>query len=128
MLLDANLLNTQHYEVRIKGKVEQSRKKSRALPTLWCSSYRKGSLRATLDYGHQFYFWHLTNWKGSFCFLVFFVEGIFLGFLKRFFLFLFYWNQICKSSVNDKYVTLPTSSMYLPKPSVTRRMWHKIKF
>ena len=26
MVLDASLLNTQHYKVRIKGKVEQSRK------------------------------------------------------------------------------------------------------
>ena len=24
-------------------------------PTLWCSSYRKGSLRVTLDYGRQLY-------------------------------------------------------------------------
>ena len=32
MVLDAALLNTQHYKVRIKGKVEQSREKSSALP------------------------------------------------------------------------------------------------
>ena len=32
MVLDANLLNTQHYKVRIKSKVDQSRKRSRALP------------------------------------------------------------------------------------------------
>ena len=32
MLLEAALLNIQHYNVRIKGKVEQSRKWSRALP------------------------------------------------------------------------------------------------
>ena len=31
MVLDATLLNTQHYKVRIKGKVEQSRGKSSAL-------------------------------------------------------------------------------------------------
>ena len=31
MVLDASLLNTQHYKVRIKGKVEQSRKRSSAL-------------------------------------------------------------------------------------------------
>ena len=31
-VLDASLLNTQHYKVRIKGKVEQSREKSSALP------------------------------------------------------------------------------------------------
>ena len=32
MVLDASLLNTQHYKVRIKGKVEQSRKRTCALP------------------------------------------------------------------------------------------------
>ena len=32
MALDAALLNTQHYKVRIKGKVEQSREWSSALP------------------------------------------------------------------------------------------------
>ena len=32
MVLDASLLNTQQYTVRIKGKVEQSRKRSSALP------------------------------------------------------------------------------------------------
>ena len=31
MVLDATLLNTQHYKVRIKGKVEQSRERSCAL-------------------------------------------------------------------------------------------------
>ena len=53
MVLDASLLNTQHYKVRIKGKVEQSRKGVAPSPTPWCSSYRKGSLRVTLDYGRQ---------------------------------------------------------------------------
>ena len=32
MVLDATLVNTQHYKVRIKGKVEQSREWSGALP------------------------------------------------------------------------------------------------
>ena len=31
IVLDASLLNSQHYEVRIKGEVGQSRKKSSAL-------------------------------------------------------------------------------------------------
>ena len=31
-VLDASLLNTQHYKVGIKSKVEQSREKSSALP------------------------------------------------------------------------------------------------
>ena len=53
MVLDASLLNTQHYKVRIKGKVEQSREGVAPSPTHWCSSYRKGSLWVTLDYGRQ---------------------------------------------------------------------------
>ena len=32
MVLDASLVNTQHYKVRIKGKVEQSRERSSDLP------------------------------------------------------------------------------------------------
>ena len=43
MVLDASLLNTQIYKVRIKGKVEQSREGVAPSPTPWCSSYRKGS-------------------------------------------------------------------------------------
>ena len=56
MVLDASLLNTQHYKVRTKGKVEQSREGVAPSPTHWCSSYRKGSLRVTLDYGRQLFF------------------------------------------------------------------------
>ena len=32
MVLDASLLNTQHFKVRIEGKVEQSMERSSALP------------------------------------------------------------------------------------------------
>ena len=32
MVLDASLLNTQYYKVQIKGKVEQSRERGKALP------------------------------------------------------------------------------------------------
>ena len=59
MVLDTPLLNTQHYKLRIKGKVEQSREKSGAPLTPWCSSYLKGSLRVTLNYGHQLYLFTL---------------------------------------------------------------------
>ena len=55
MLLDSSLLNTQHYKVRIKGKMKQSRERSSALPytlVLWVS---KKSPRVTLDYSHQLY-------------------------------------------------------------------------
>ena len=72
MVLDASLLNTQHYKVQIKGKVEQSREGVVPSPTPWCSSYRKGSLR---DYP---WLWLLTllyyvflkyflNWHSYFC-------------------------------------------------------------
>ncbi len=57
MVLDASLLNTQHYKVQIKGKVKQSREGVAPSPTTWCSSYRKGSLRVTLDYGRQLFFY-----------------------------------------------------------------------
>ena len=39
MVLDAALLNTQYYKVGIKGKVEQPREWSCALPTPQYSSY-----------------------------------------------------------------------------------------
>ena len=55
-VLDASLLNTQHYKVRIKGKVKPSREGVAPSPTSWCSSYRKGSLRVTLDDGRQLHF------------------------------------------------------------------------
>ena len=57
IMLDASSLNTQHYKVWIKGKVEQSTERSSALSTPWCSSYRKGNLRVTLDHGRQLYFY-----------------------------------------------------------------------
>ena len=50
MVLNASLLNTQHYKVRMKGKVEKSWKGVAPFPTPWCSSYR-----VILDYGHQLY-------------------------------------------------------------------------
>ena len=63
MVVDASLLNTQHYKVRIKGKVEPSREGVAPSPTSWCSSYRKGSLRVTLDYGRQLYFTYMPERK-----------------------------------------------------------------
>ena len=61
MVLDTSLLNTQHYKVRIKGKVEQYREGVAPSPTLWCSSYRKVSLRVTLDYGRQLYLLYISE-------------------------------------------------------------------
>ena len=44
IVLDASLLNTQHYKLRINGKGKQSRESSSTSPTAWCGSYWKGSL------------------------------------------------------------------------------------
>ena len=55
MVLDTALLNTQHYKVRIKDKVEQSREWSSALSytSLWYLLKRE--LQVTLNYGCQLY-------------------------------------------------------------------------
>ena len=39
MVLDTALLNSQHYKIRIKGKVEQSMNGVVPSPTPWCGSY-----------------------------------------------------------------------------------------
>ena len=44
MALDAIFLNTQHYKIRIKGKVEQSRERSSAL--LCVVAIEKGAFRS----------------------------------------------------------------------------------
>ena len=49
LVLDATLLNTQHYRVSIKGKLKQSREGVAPSSTPWCSNYWKGSLQVTLD-------------------------------------------------------------------------------
>ena len=53
MLLDAILLNTQHYKVLSRVKWSNPGKGVEPSPTPRCSSYRKGILRVTLDYGRQ---------------------------------------------------------------------------
>ena len=57
MVLDITLLNTQQYKVRIEGKVQQSRKRSSASPTPWCSSYEKGA------------FWSLSTTVANFFYI-----------------------------------------------------------
>ena len=51
MVLDASLLNTQHYKIWIKSKVEQSRERNSPpthTHTPWCCSYRKGAFWSLL--------------------------------------------------------------------------------
>ena len=56
MVLDASLLNTQHYKVRIKGIGVSPGKGVAPSPIPWCSSYQKESLWVTLDNDRQLYF------------------------------------------------------------------------
>ena len=52
MELDTTLLNTQHYKVQFKGKVEQSREWSSAPPLhLGVVAIEKGAFGSTFDYG-----------------------------------------------------------------------------
>ena len=55
MVLDASLLNTQHYKVRIKGKVSNPGKGVAPSPTPWCSKLSKREPSVTLDYGRLLY-------------------------------------------------------------------------
>ena len=54
-------------------------------PTPWCSSYRKGSLRVTLDYGRQLYFIYIymyiisTNLYGKIIISLFISSGSWIG-------------------------------------------------
>ena len=66
MVLDTSMFNPQQYKVRIKGKVEQSGKGVSHSPIPRCSSYLKGSLLVTLDYGHQLYFTYIHTY-GHIC-------------------------------------------------------------
>ena len=55
MVLDSALLSNQYIKVRIKEKWSNPRNGVAPSPTPQCSSYLKGSLQVTLDYGHQLY-------------------------------------------------------------------------
>ena len=59
MVLDASLLNTQHYKVWIKSKWNNPGKRVVPSPTPWCTSYRKGSLQVTLDNSRPNYLTYL---------------------------------------------------------------------
>ena len=63
MVLDAALLNTQYYKIRIKGLVERSRERY--------SNYWKSKIWVALDYGHQLlydlflFMWLKNSWWHS---------------------------------------------------------------
>ena len=58
---DTALLNTQQYKVRIKGKVEQSRERSSALPGV--VAIEKGAFWPPLTKGRQLYLLFLASFS-----------------------------------------------------------------
>ena len=66
MVLDAILFNTQHYKVLSRVKWSNPGKRVVPSPTPRCSSYRKGILWVTLDYGRQL----------TYCIYIFFIQNI----------------------------------------------------
>ena len=65
MVLDASLLNTQHYKVRIKGKVEQSRERSSAPLHLGVVAIEKGAFGSP------------STMVANFTLLIFTIESVF---------------------------------------------------
>ena len=61
-VLDATLLNIQHYKVQIKGKVEQSKENSSALPYTGVVANEKGAFRSqsptTVTNFTYYYIWY----------------------------------------------------------------------
>ena len=65
MVLDATLLNTQHYKVRIKGKVEESRKWS--FLHLGVIAIEKGAFGSPSTKVANFTFISVTRWAWNKC-------------------------------------------------------------
>ena len=105
MVLDASLLNTQHYKVQIKGKVEPSREGVAPFPTSWCSSYRKGSLRVTLDYDYMKRRWDPNRHSGT-------VSNSSQG--------VFYIQQTSKTG------TSPSDADFCPTPNLSKYFMHVV--
>ena len=61
MVPDTSRLNTQHYKVRIKGKVQQSREKISIPTTPLYNSYWKESPWVTIDYSCPLYLYLLKE-------------------------------------------------------------------
>ena len=60
-VLDASLLNIQHYKVQVKSNCSNPEKGVVPYPTLQCSSYWIGSLWVTRDYGRSSYLYTYTH-------------------------------------------------------------------
>ena len=63
MLLDATLLNTQRYKVRIKGKVEQSKEKNSAPLHLGVVAMEKGAFGSLSTMVANFYSFTLLSFQ-----------------------------------------------------------------
>ena len=107
MVLDASLLNTQHYKYVSRVKWSNPGKGVTPSPTPRCSSYRKGSLRVTLDYSRHLY---LLMFQMTAIALVSVINHYYINGLYSFKLFLL-------RIVNHIY-----------QPLHSGRIWHKVNF
>ena len=68
MVLDASILNTQYYKIRIKGNLNNPGKGLLTSLTPRCSSYWKVSLQVTLDYDRANYNLYINKpWRWPWC-------------------------------------------------------------
>ena len=68
MVLDTSLLNTQQYKIRIKGKMEQSRERSSALPyTFGVVAIEKGAFRYPSTTVANFTFFYMVSSIPIYC-------------------------------------------------------------
>ena len=119
MVLDASLLSTQHYKVRIKGKVEQSRKGVAPSPTHWCSSYRKGSLRVTLDYGRQLYFTFLWYYTHTYIYIYIYISYLIYIYIQIY-IYIYIYIYVC--------VCVCVYIWYICLCIPPDRTWHKVSW
>ena len=88
------LLNTQHYKVCIKGKCSNPWKGVRHSLTLWRSSYRKGCLHVTLEYGWPTNHIYILTRQFSF-------QSMAIDFLLEINQWVdLYWNQVTETGRN----------------------------
>ena len=105
MVLGASLLNTQHYRYGSRVQWSNPGKGVAPSPTPGCSSYRKGSLRVTLDYGRQFYLLYLYSFEKG------------------------HWHSKYYSNNKTSFTSFRVLGLFIfTQPLRSGRIWHKVNF
>ena len=118
--------------IRYGSRVKWSNPEKKVAPFLtpWCSSYRKGSLRVTLDYGRQLYFTHFVG-TGIFILIVDTFFCVFddlrsrylLSPLKYLFLSIFYIMTVRRWTQLQQQVSIFTMLFIVEKWRVPVTLW-----